>query len=612
VIPSEVRVSEPTTTVDPVAYLRATSPFATLRRELFDEAVRDVEVVFEPAGKQLVRVGGAPLEHLWVIRKGAVRLERDGQTLQLLEEGEMFGYTSLVSGEATLDVVVEEDLVAYRLPGAAFRALLGDASFAGHFAAGLAERLRASLEQSPVATFRADVSGAVEQLVKRPPLWVEETSTVRDAARVMREASISSVLVRGEPAGIVTDRDFRNRVLADDLGPDTSLTRIVSRPLRTVTVGTPIYEAWRTLLDAGVHHLPVLRGDEIVGVVTAGDLLKHSASGPVAVLRSVERLPSRDSLPGYARKVAEMTSVLLAGGLEASTISGFVARLNDALVHRILRWAEADLGAAPAPWAWIAFGSEGRMEQTLLTDQDNALVYADEGEGAREWYAALAARVNEDLVAAGFPECPGGYMAKRWHGPLSEWTRRFRGWIDAPAPQALLEASIFFDFRRVAGTLGLDPLDAALTEAAGRPVFLRFLAKAALDFRPPPLLLLRLKGTSSVVDLKAHGISPIVFLARCYGLEAGLRARGTLERIDGAQRAGKVDEEVATRVAEAYRYLIGLRLRLQLRRIAAGEVVTNQVALAELTPLERTRLKDALRAVKSWQDAGAFHFKTEF
>jgi CBS domain-containing protein len=600
------------TTVDPVAFLRGTAPFASLPGVLFDEGVRDVEVVFEPAGTQVARAGGAPLEHLWVIRKGMVRLERDGQTIQVLEEGETFGYTSLVTGEATLDVVVEEDLVAYRIPGSAFRTLLGDARFAGHFAAGLAERLRASLEQSPVATFRADVSGAVEQLVKRPPLWVDETASVGDAARAMREASISSVLVRGDPPGIVTDRDFRNRVLADDLGPDTPLQRIVSRPLRTVPAGTPIYEAWRTLLDAGVHHLPVQQGEEIMGMVTAGDLLKHSASGPVAVLRSVERLPSRESLPGYARKVAEMTSVLLGGGLDATIIAGFVARLNDALLQRIVRWAEADLGDAPAPWAWLAFGSEGRMEQTLLTDQDNALVYADAGEPARGWYEALARRVNEDLVAAGFPECPGGYMARRWHGPVSEWQRRFRGWIDAPAPQALLEASIFFDFRRVAGTLGLEPLEAVLAEAPQRPVFLRFLAKAALDFRPPPMLLLRLRGTSSVLDLKAHGISPIVFLARCYGLEAGLRGRGTLERIEGAQRAGKVDEEVAARVAEAYRYLIGLRLRLQLRRIAAGEQPSNQVALAELTPPERTRLKDALRAVKAWQDAGAFHFRTEF
>jgi CBS domain-containing protein len=597
---------------DPATFLRSTEPFAALPSELFEQAARAADVSFHRAGTRLASAGGRPLEHLHVIRKGAVRLERDGQTLQVLEEGECFGYTSLLTGEATLDVLVEEDLVAYRLPADAFRTLLADGAFARHFAVGLGERLRSSLDHSPVATFRADVSSAVERLVKRAPVWVEASASVEEAARVMRERRISSVLVRGDEPGIVTDRDFRNRVLAEGLGPETPLRSIVSRPLRTVGAEVPVYEAWRMLLDGGVHHLPVERDGAVVGVVTSGDLLKHSAQGPVAVLRSVERLPDRASLPGYARRVAEMTSMLLAGGLDAPLISGFVARLNDALVHRILRWAEADLGDPPAAYAWVAFGSEGRMEQTLLTDQDNALVYADEGAGARAWFARFAARVNEDLVAAGFPECPGGYMARNHHGTLSEWEARFRAWIDAPAPQALLHASIFFDFRRVAGALSLAPLEAALADAVEKPIFLRFLAKSALEFRPPPMLLLRLRGASSEVDLKLQGISPIVFLARCYGLEAGVKARGTIERIEHAARARLVDEDPSTRALDAYRFLLGLRLRLQLRSLAAERAATNRIALSELTAVERSRLKDAFRAVKTWQDSGAFHFQTSF
>ena len=136
-------------------------------------------------------------------------------------------------------------------------------------------------------------------------------------------------------------------------------------------------------------------------------------------------------------------------------IARLVARLNDALMRTLLRWAEADLGPPPAPYAWIVFGSEGRMEQTLLTDQDNALVYAEDGKDHADWYRALAERVNADLEAAGFPRCPGGYMARSWNGPLSEWLARFEGWIEVPTPKALLVASIFFDFRRVGGALDL-------------------------------------------------------------------------------------------------------------------------------------------------------------
>ena len=152
-----------------------------------------------------------------------------------------------------------------------------------------------------------------------------------------------------------------------------------------------------------------------------------------------------------------MVAALLSGKLDALIIAGFVARLNDAMLRRVLEWAHVDLGPAPAPYSWIVFGSEGRMEQTLLTDQDNALVYADEGGPHREWFEKLAARVNDDLVTAGFPPCPGGYMARNWLGTISEWTERFRTWIDEPRPQALLESAIFFDFRGVAGHLDLAP-----------------------------------------------------------------------------------------------------------------------------------------------------------
>jgi CBS domain-containing protein len=596
--------------IDPVAFVRSTPPFDALSGALFEGAARAIDVVYMPAGTWVVRTGGKPLVHLYVIRKGSVRLERDGQTVQVLEEGEIFGYTSLISRTAALDVRVEEDLVAYRIPDAQFHRLLSDARFARHFALGLAERLRSSLDHAPVAIFRTDLHLDVDSLVRRTPAWVEADATVRDAAQVMREGAISSVLVRTEPPGIVTDRDFRNRVLAAELGPETPVRDVLTRPLKTVDAATPIYQAWMALLDAGVHHLPVVRGGEIVGVVTATDLLRCSVQGPLAVLRRVERLASRESLPGYAHTVAEMASSLLAGGLDVAVIGGFVARLNDALVHRIVRWAEADLGAAPTPWAWIALGAEGRMEQTLLTDQDNALVYADgaAGEG-RPWFQAFAERVNADLEAAGFPRCPDGYMARNRQGTLSEWKVRFEGWLDAVSPEPLVEAAPFFDFRRVAGGLDLEPLESAVMRAQPRPGFLRLLAKAALDVKPPQSLAVRLRGESA--NLKLQGISPIVHLARCYGLEAGTRARSTLDRLDAALRARLLDEEMGPPVIESYRFLLGLRLRLQLRMIADGGTAREEVPLADLAAIERSRLKDTFRALRAWQERAAQHFRID-
>jgi CBS domain-containing protein len=424
----------------------------------------------------------------------------------------------------------------------------------------------------------------------------------------MRSEFISSVLVRTVPPGILTDRDLADRVLAEGLGPDLPVERVVSRPLRTVPAATPMHDAWTALLDLGVHHLAVTRGAEVAGIVTANDLLRASAQGPMAILRRVERLASRESLPGYAEKVAEMDAALLAAGLEATAIARLVARLNDALLGRILSWAEADLGAAPAPWAFIAFGSEGRREQTLLTDQDNGLVYADEGAARPDWFQAFADRVNADLVAAGFPACPMGHMARNAHGTVSEWTRRFNACIDEPRPHA---AALLFDWRKIGGELDLAPLEAAMARAPRNPTFLRFLARTAIEHQPPPSVRLRLRSAPSV-DLKAHGIVPIVFLARCHALEVAPGARATLERLDAAAQAGLLSEGARESVGQAYRFLVGLRLRNELRMLAEGRSPTAEVRIPDLSAIERSRLKDSFRAIRRWQERAAYHYRTDF
>ena len=594
--------------IDPVAFLRSTPPFDDLPEPLFEKAAQSLEIGLFPKGTWLVRVGGVPLEHLWVIRKGVVRLERGGQLLQVLEDGEIFGYTSLLSGRATIDVRVEEDLLAYRVPAEEFRLLATDARFAAHFAAGLADRLQASLRQGSPVSFQPDLSVEVGTLIRRTAVWVEEASTVGEAARVMQQEGISSVLVRSAPPGIVTDRDFRNRVLADGLGPATPVTAVLSRPLKTVDASAPVYEAWLRLLDGGVHHLAVVRHGAIDAVLTSSDLLR-TAQGPMSVLRQVERLTTRETLSEYPRRLAEMASTLLDGGLDAQVISSFVARLDDALVGRILRWAERDLGEPPVPYAWIAFGSEGRGEQALVTAQDNGLVFGDEGADRRAWFQTFAERVNADLEAAGFPESKAGQVARRLLGTRSEWAHHFAAAISVPR---LYDAGLYFDHRRLGGTLDLSPLEDELSRAAAHPHFLRFLARDALQFEPPSALLLRLTGASSRVDLRLQGLFPIVFLARCYGIEVGSRARSTLGRLGAAREAGLLGDEANATIPGAFQFLHGLQLRLQLRMAQAGETPRSDVPFSALSAIERTRLKDAFRAIHGWQETAAYHFQSRF
>jgi len=296
---------------------------------------------------------------------------------------------------------------------------------------------------------------------------------------------------------------------------------------------------------------------------------------------------------------------MLWGGLNASDIGPVVSRLNDALVARLVKLTEEELGPAPVPYAWIVFGSEGRMEQTLLTDQDNALVYADEGEAHEAYFAELAARVVRGLIAASFPMCAGGFMATNWRRTLSSWTQLFRSWLDAPEPRALIEALNFFDFRAVHGTLALDALEQQLLRAGREPLFMAQLARASLGLTPPLGAFRHIKAEEEGVDLKKGGLAPIVSLARLYALEAGSSARGTLARLEAAMSAETLSREGKETLSEGFRFLLGLRLREQLRARRAGEPVTNSVRMEHLSPVERHHLKDVFVAIRELQNATA-------
>jgi CBS domain-containing protein len=371
----------------------------------------------------------------------------------------------------------------------------------------------------------------------------------------------------------------------------------------------PVFEALRRMLELGVHHLPVTRGEQVMGILRDTDLLRHQLRSPLPLLDRIESVEQLADTPSdYSREVAGIAETLFTGGLGVAQIARVLAALSDALVRRLLMLAEDELGPPPCPYAWIVLGSEGRREQVLLSDQDNALVYLEETDGALAYFRSLAERLVEGLIRAGFPRCPGGYMATRWCKPLAEWEALFSRWVEVPEPRALLEAQIFLDFRAVHGALSLDSLDRTLVSGGRRALFLHNLARAALRFRPPLGPLGRIRTDDGFIDLKAGGIAAIVMLARVYSLAAGATPRATLARFEAAADAGVLSRAGAEILGESFRFLSRLRLQEQLRALHAGEQPTNRVRLEGLTPLERRRLLEALRAVRKQQDATGLRF----
>jgi CBS domain-containing protein len=356
--------------------------------------------------------------------------------------------------------------------------------------------------------------------------------------------------------------------------------------------------------------LPITQAQTIVGVVTDADLLRHHVKSPIYLRKHVSKIEHAEALQGYAQEVAATVESLFHSGLEVTRIGQMIANLNDALIKRLLLMAEEELGPPPTPYAWHVFGSEGRMEQTLLTDQDNALAYRADTPEAKTYFHTLAKRVVNGLITAGFPPCDGGYMATRWQYPLAHWTRLFSQWVLKPEPRALLEAAIFFDFRVVHGSLPLDPLNAIMLKSDQHKIFLAQLARAALEFRPPLGLFHRIQTTAGGVDLKRDGLAPIVGLARLYALAADSLARSTTERLAAAEQASVIGPEEAETLREAFGFLLRLRLREQLRAIRAGEQSSNRVRLDILSPVERRHLKEVFAAIRHSQEAVAFAYQT--
>lgn len=596
--------------MDPLDFVSSQPPFDRLGPAEVELLERNLEGVYLPTGTRVLQQDGSPTSHVYLVRKGVARLVRGGREGAIIEEGEFFGHPSALSGHPpTADVVVDEDVLAYRIPRDIFMQLMKHPKIAEFFLERLGERLRRAADVN-VSTLRVDLAAPVDSVVARTPLFVGPHDTVKQAAALMRDEGASSVLVSGDPRGIITDRDLRSRVVANGMSSDTPTQAVMTKPLKVLSADEPLHGVLLFMLEENIHHVPLEREGRIVGVVTDTDLLRHEGKSPLYLLKRVQKIEGKTDLSYYAGEIAALGETLLMGGLNVEQISRVVASLNDALTNRLLRAAESDLGPPPSGYAWIVFGSEGRREQVLLTDQDNAIIFDDDKVGARSYFTELARRVVNGLLAAGFPTCPGGFTADRLVWTLAESKKMFAGWLQTPDPEALLDSSVMFDFRPVRATVSLRDLEELIVAAQGNQLFMAHLARQALRVRPPVSLFRRIKATDGDIDIKKGGLSPIVSLARLYGILSASPVRSTTERLAAASRAGVLSEDAAETMSETFLFMLRLRLEQQLAALGAGGEPSNRITLDALSPLERRHLKEGFLYVRDVQDATAQRFDT--
>ncbi|MEQ6901364.1 DUF294 nucleotidyltransferase-like domain-containing protein [Nocardioides sp. YIM 152588] len=611
-------------------FLAAHPPYDALPAEELDDLPKRLTVRYFRRGAEIVPLG-AHNEHLHILRSGAVDIiDGNGDLADRDDPGSSFGLSSVLARGASLyRIVAREDSLCLLLPADHFHRLMAEhPAFAEYFLRQQVGRLEAAMRGGRSGSGSPVMRTRVREIVARAPVAVDPGTTVADAARLMdAEGGISALLVTDATGlvGIVTDRDIRSKVVAAGWDPTGPVGAIMTAGPLTVPADALAFEALVEMTRLGVHHLPIVDDGTVIGMVTAGDLIRLERANPVHLVGEVSRQTTVEGLRSATARIPRAVADAVAGGATAEEVERVLTAVADAVTRRLLERAEEELGPPPVRYCWVALGSQGRMESGLQSDQDNALILEDTPEEPMSdeqaaYFAELADRVVTGLELCGYPRCPGDMMATnpRWRAPLRTWRGYVGSWLTSQEPDAVLRAQTFFDMRAVHGDRALcDAItDRVRAEAPGAQRFLLYLAASAQRFRPPlgffrDFVLEHSGEHRKTLDIKAGGVAPIVQVARLASLASGQAQVGTRQRLRAAAAAGGISEQSAADLAAAFDFLSLIRIRHQIEQVGRGETPDNHVPPAMLAPFERRHLKEAFAVVRRVQGELSVRYRTD-
>jgi CBS domain-containing protein len=464
----------------------------------------------------------------------------------------------------------------------------------------------------------------VKDFCARNPVTCGPDDQLVGVVGIMRERNISSVIVveNGQPTGIFTDRDLRNKVVAAGICPDEMKVRdVMNAPLTTIAEEELMYQALFRMSRQKIHRLGVVdAGGQLSGIITDTDILRLQAHSPHQLVLDIEKAQHVDDLKALHTRIQALVVHLSGTGTAVRDLVRLIAHLNDQIVLRLIALLRAEWfdDIAEDSFAFLVLGSEGRGEQTLATDQDNAIVYADglspeQVKRIEEFSVALI----DGLIAIGVPACPGGIMAKNaeWRRSLTDWKKRINGWMMTPTPEAMLACTTFIDLRTVYGSPAFEQeLKAQIyAQSDANNLFLMRMVEGGLRFKPPIGWFGRIKGEaggdhSGELDIKKAGIFAITDGIKALAVQRKVLGGSTLQRLEALRAAGIIDEATAAAIDEAFRFMVLMRLRSQVEDIREGREPDNYVRLERLNVMETGRLKIALGSIEKFQDFLRHHF----
>ena len=602
-------------------------PFSRMHPAHVNEFIGASRQAYFAPGEVLLDPAMGPANSLLLIRQGSVTGNRAlAPTSAPLEyvAGDLFPVGAVLGQRAvTARYVANQDTFCLLFSADAVRAL---AAKSAPFAEFLNHRLLQFLEASRHALHVAYASHALQEqsleaelgtLARKTLLACAPLTPLAQALTAMQERRVGSVLVidaAGAPCGILTRHDVVGRVALPQLALSTPIADAMSAPLHTLTTGDTLLDAALLMSRHGVRHVPITEHGVLINLVSERDLFALQRLSLKQISTQLRAAADVVTLKLLAAQIRGLARSLLSQGVHARQLTALISHLNDVLTQRLVQMVAAARGMDLARACWLAFGSEGRAEQTIATDQDNGLIFVSDDPGHdRPAWLAFGREVNEALDACGYPLCKGNVMAGNPACCLTpaEWQHGFSHWIANGSPRDLLNASIYFDLRALCGNTALArPLRESITrEAARTPRFLKQMADNALQRRAP----LNWRGAidtqevdgREMLDLKMHGTAIFVDAARLYALAHGVPAVGTRERLEAVAALLRMPREGQSAVS-AFEFLQMQRLQLQIGEATAAprqhpQDNPNLIDVADLNDLDRRMLVESCKVARGLQ-----------
>jgi CBS domain-containing protein len=597
------------------------APFSQMRAEHIEDFALHSRLAYFSPEELMLEPAHGPVRHLFWVQQGGVVAHQglaEAAGGFRYEPGDLFPVgAALGQRPVTATYRADGDTFCLMLSVEDMNRLAGMsapfADFLNRRVAQFLELSRRALQASFASQSLTEHSleASLGSLPRKPPLAVPPNTPLEVALRLMHEQRVGSVLVvdaENQPTGILTRHDVLGRITLPQLPLSTPIERVMSGPVYGLSLEHSAQDAVLLMSRKGIRHVPVLDNGKLVGIVSERDLFRLQRLSLKQVSTRIRSATDLPALQDCARTIRELTFQLMGQGVQARQLTELISHLNDVLAERLIDLMAVRHTLDMNQACWLAFGSEGRNEQTLSTDQDNGLIFVSDGqvlETSRARWLAFAQDVNHGLDACGFPLCKGLIMASNPECCLTqdEWLSRFDHWMEHGAPEDLLNASIYFDLRAIAGQLGLaDKLRERITaRARALPRFMKQLALNALSRRPP----LSWRGTldthdvdnKAVIDAKLQGTAIFVDAARIYALANGIAETGTRARLLAIAQATTIEPREADAWVTGFEFLQTLRLRVQIRLDRAGTVPpanANLIDIEALNDVDRRIMREAL------------------